>query len=319
MDMSSDRFPRRAPGEEAETLPETLLIRAAMEQATDGAPALPDLVSAAVLQGRGRRTRARAAIGAGVTGVVALGVFGAVLPLWGVGGGTEPTGTWSTASSSTGISPSPVRTSTPSPLPTGVASRAPTGAASRAPERVDPVPGAPSMTGLPGPERARQEEFRQRAAMLLGELLPREFGPVRPVPLTVSRYQGGTDGNVFPVVLSVRPEGEGTARPEPTCRDRPDRSLRCKRATLPGGIEAQAVTTVTPSKHSRPLTGTTVRFTYGHSTVALSVDGDRTTNVSPPVTADQLLAVAGSSGFLELVKHADDNPIEAKESAERVD
>lgn len=314
MDMSSDRFPRREPGEEAETL----LIRAAMEQATDGAPALPDLVSAAVLQGRGRRTRARAAIGAGVTGVVALGVFGAVLPLWGGSGGTEPTGTWSTASRSTGISPSPVPTSTPSPLPTGVASRAPTGAASRAPERVGPPPGETPMADLPGAERARQEEFRQRAALLLGELLPREFGPVQPVALTVSRYQGRTGGNVFPLVLSVRPEDEGAALPEPTCRDSPDRNRHCKRATLPGGIEAQAVTEVTLSKRSQSLTGTGVRFTYGHSTVALSVDGDRTTMVSPPVTADQLLAVAGSSRFLELVKHADENPMETKETAERV-
>ncbi|MFD0023619.1 hypothetical protein [Streptomyces sp. NPDC058382] len=315
--MSSDRFPRRAPDEEAETL----LIRAAMEQATDGAPAVPDLVPDALVQGRSRRARARAAIGAGVTGVVAVGVLGALLPLWSGGGQTEPAGTWSAAARSTGVPPSPRPSDPPSHRPGTTASSAPTDTPAPARVHIEPSPGQSSMADLPDAERARQEDFQEETSAVLGELLPREFGPVRPVDLAVSRYQGGTDGEVFPVVLSVRRRGTpGGAVPyESPCRDDPDKKLRCRRATLPGGIKAQAVTAVSHTRRSRSIHNTVVRFSFGDSTVMLSVDGDTATMVSAPVTVQQLLAVAGDGRFLDLVEYADTHPMETKESAERAD
>ncbi|MEU8627658.1 hypothetical protein [Streptomyces sp. NPDC048669] len=302
--MSSDRFPGRAPDKGAAEAAEAeiLLIRAAMEQATDGAPTPPDLVPAALVQGRRRRTRARAAIGAAVTGVVTLGVLGVVLPMWGGSGGTEPARTWSAASQRTSIAPSPAPTDTPQPPPV----------------HVEPSRGQSSMADLPAAERARQEEFQQRVALLLGELLP-QVGPVHPVDLAVSRYQAGRDGNVFPVVFSVRAEsGRSVAPQEGPCPNYPDRKLRCKRAMLPGGIEAHAATVVTGPNGSPAPTSTVVRFMYGDSTVVLSVDGDEATREPSPVTADQLLAVAGSPRFLKLVKSAAEHPMESKEYADRV-
>lgn len=312
MDMSSDRFPGRAPDKGAAEAAEAeiLLIRAAMEQATDGAPALPDLVPAALVQGHRRRTRARAAIGAAVTGVVALGVLGAVLPMWGGSGGTEPARTWSAASQRTSIAPSPMPTNAPSPVSTDTPQPPSV--------HVEPSPGQSSMADLPAAERARQEEFQRHVALLLGELLP-QVGPVHPVDLTVSQYQAERGGNVFPVVFSVRTESDRSVAPqEGPCRNHPDRKLRCKRAVLPGGIEAHAVTVVTDPEGSPASTSTIVRFTYGDSTVALSVDGDEDTREPSPVTADQLLAVAGNPRFLNLVKYAAQHPMESKEYADRV-
>ncbi|WRZ13569.1 hypothetical protein OG892_23750 [Streptomyces sp. NBC_00341] len=342
MDMSSDRFPGRAAEEGAEAAPEaevaeTLLIRAAMEQATDGAPTLPDLVPAALVQGHRRRTRARATIGAVVTGVVALGALGAVLPLWnGNGsGGTEPARTWSAASRPTGIAPTPapenVPTNAPTDVPSPVSSDAPSGAASApappvstvAPEpstvHIQPSPGQSSMADLPAAERKRQQRFQRLAALVLGELLPRKVGPVHPVDLAVSQYQAGVGSEIYPVVLSVRPGSDRSVAPqEAPCRQYPGGLLRCKRAMLPGGIEAQAVTSAAGPDGSPAAASTLVRFTYGDSAVVLSVGGDDGTGGPSPVTADQLLAVAGDSRFLELVKYAAAHPMESKEYADRV-
>uniref|UniRef100_A0AAU2W3G3 Uncharacterized protein n=1 Tax=Streptomyces sp. NBC_00008 TaxID=2903610 RepID=A0AAU2W3G3_9ACTN len=338
--MSSDRFPGRAVDEGAEAaaeaeVAETLLIRAAMEQATDGAPILPDLVPAALVQGRRRRTRARATIGAVVTGVVALGALGAVLPLWngnGSGnGGTEPARTWSAASQPTSIAPTPFPENPPTNAPSPVSSDAPSGASSApgspvptdAPEpstvHIEPSPGQSSMADLPAVERKRQQEFQRHVAVLLGDLLPRKVGPVHPVDLGVSQYRAGVGSEIYPVVLSVRPgSGRSVAPQEAPCPQHPDGLPRCERAVLPGGIEAQAVTSVTGPDGSPAATRTLVRFTYGDSAVVLSVGGDDGTGGPSPVTADQLLAVAGDSRFLELVKYAAAHPMESKEYADRV-
>ncbi|MFI6898568.1 hypothetical protein ACIBM4_31085 [Streptomyces sp. NPDC050256] len=301
--MFTDRSPGRGPDPEADDL----LIRAAMEQAAEGAPALPDLVHVALVQGRRRRNRARAAVGAGVTGVVALGVFGAVVSMWSPDGGTQPAQTWSAASQTTTVSPppSPDTTAAPRPVPT--------------PVHIEPTPGETSMADLPPAERARQEEFQQQAAALLDELLPGRLGTVRPVDLAVNRYQAGRDGNTYPLVFSVRPRGApGGATPaDPPCRDIPSKGLRCRTATLPGGITVRNVTTAEEAKESPTVTDVELRFSYGFSTVRLSVGGDHSSMVSAPVTVDQLVAVARDSKFLKLVKYADGHPMEDKEHSVR--
>lgn len=287
------------------------LVRVAMERAAEGAPPLPDLVPAAVAQGRSRRTRARAAAGAGVTAVVALGVFGATLPLWGAdeGGAVRPARSWSAAARATEATP-PTVTEAPR--------------ADRSPVHVEPSPGESSMADLPAAERARQESFQQKVARLLDELLPRGFGTVRPVDLAVSRYQAAEDRSTFPVVLSVRPRGDAGEGPEPlACRDNPVKGFQCKQATLPGGLKARAITAAVGSsgaqgaRRSQTVTGVDVTFHYRDSAVRLSVTGDDSTMVSAPVSADELLAVAADARFLELVAYADSHPMEEKEGAIR--
>lgn len=303
MDMFTDRSPGRGPGPEADDL----LIRAAMEQAADGAPALPDLVPVALVQGRRRRNRARAAVGAGVTGVVALGVFGAVVSTWSPDGRTQPAQTWSAASQSTTVSPPPPPAATATPQ------------AVRTPVHIEPTPGESSMADLPAAERTRQEQFQQQAAALLDELLPGRLGTVRPVDLAVDRYQAGRDGNTFPVVFSVRPKAApgGAVPADPPCRDIPSKGLRCRSVMLPGGITFRTVTAVGDAKESYAITSVDLRFGYGDSTVRLSVGGDDTTMVSAPVNADQLVTAASDSKFLELVKYADRHPMEDKEHSVR--
>ncbi|TXS37411.1 hypothetical protein [Streptomyces sp. OR43] len=302
MDMFTDRSPGRGPDPEADDL----LIRAAMEQAADGAPALPDLVPVALVQGRRRRNRARAAVGAGVTGVVALGVFGAAVSLWSPQGRTQPAQTWSAASQTTTVSPppSPAATAAPQAVP--------------APVHIEPTPGETSMADLPPAERARQKQFQQQAAALLDELLPRQLGPVRPVDLAVNRYQAGRDGNTFPIVFSVRPKAApGGAPADPPCRDIPSKGLRCAAAVLPGGIKARVTTAEGNARGTQTITGVSLGFVYRDSVVRISVDGDDSSMVSAPVTADQLVAAARDSRLLELVGYADGHPMEDKERTVR--
>ncbi|MFF4093095.1 hypothetical protein ACFYYY_04390 [Streptomyces sp. NPDC001834] len=320
-----DMFPESAPQESEERL-----IREAMAEAAEGAPAPPDLVPAALAVGRRRRTRARAAIGGGMVGVVALGVLGATLPSWGTGAGPGEGGSQLAAPPVPGTGHG-----TSSPAPTGAASGSPTPNPSRTapasgspmptpshtgptrtPIHVQPPPGESSMADLPAPERGRQEEFQQQAAAVLDELLPAAFGTVRPVDLAVSRYQAGSRGHVFPVVFSVRPTGGPSGAPsggvaqEPPCQDAPVVKYRCEQVTLVDGITARAVTAAGNSKGGKDVVDVSVHFTFKSSAVVLSVDGDDSASVSAPVTADQLLRVARDDRFLRLVRYAEAFPME---------
>ncbi|MGW2083907.1 hypothetical protein [Streptomyces sp. NPDC001880] len=302
-----DMFPESAPQET-----EDRLIREAMAEAAEGAPPLPDLVPVALAMGRRRRTRARAAIGGGVVGVVALGVFGATLPSWGTGAGagedTAQVGAASTVPSMSHGAPSPVPTRpTPGiPMPTPSFT-----GPSRTPVHIEPAPGESSMVGLSAPERERQEEFQQQAAAVLDELLPPAFGTVRPVDLAVSRYQGGSGGHVFPVVFSVRP----TDGPRKPCPYGPKTKYRCEEAALRDGIAARVVTATRTVKGGKDIVGVSIDFTFEDSTVVLSADADDSAEVSAPVTADQLLHVARDARFLRLVRYAESFPMEPKEES----
>ncbi|MFJ9678080.1 hypothetical protein ACIRP2_08495 [Streptomyces sp. NPDC101194] len=308
-----DMFPQSAPQET-----EDRLIREAMAEAAEGAPPLPDLVPVALAMGRRRRIRARAAIGGGMVGVVALGVFGATLPSWGTGAGsgdgTAQVGAPSPVPSPSYATPSPVRTAPtpgfPEPIPSYTG---PT----RTPAHVEPTPGESSMADLPAPERGRQEKFQQQAAAVLDELLPAAFGTVRPVDLTVSRYQGGSGGHVFPVVFSVRPTAGPSDSPQKPCPYDPEKEkkYRCEQVTLLDGIVARAVTTTDSSKGRKHVVGVDISFVYRDSTVVLSADGDDSAAVSAPVTADQLLHVARDDRFLRLVRYAEAFPMEPKQES----
>ncbi|MEW2124467.1 hypothetical protein AB0891_12190 [Streptomyces sp. NPDC007259] len=286
-------FTHTAPGGEPRREDQEPLIRAAMEQATEGAPPLPDLVPVALVQGRRRRVRTRAAIGAGVTAVAALGVFAVALPMG--GGGAEPRRNVSVASP-------------PTAAP----------GATRPPVHIEPSPGGSSMADLPQDERSRQTVFQNEAAGVLEGLLPRALGPVRPVDLAVSRYQGGSDGLVFPLVFSVRPQAGPGADAGPPCTSVPEKHLRCREATLPDGITVRTVNTAAgPEKEAKTITDTTLFFERGHSIVTLTAGGDADAMVPAPVTTDQLLAVVRDARFLELVDYADAHPMEPQNQAVR--
>ncbi|WP_314251886.1 hypothetical protein [Streptomyces sp. DSM 40907] len=257
-----------------------MLVRDAMDRATAELPATADLVGPARAQGLRRRARVRAAIGGAVLAVTGLGLAGAfVLPDDGGGrGATGATGVIDVAA--------PPASSGPPP-----------------PVHLEPSPGESSMADLPPAERARQENFQNQAVGVLQQLLPPSVGTVQRIDLNVRHYQGTKDGKTFRIIFSVRPFEPGTA-PQ-ACRN--IRGTVCSKATLPGGIEANAWTSPI---NSGTVTESRVWFRYGASDVSLAVNPHDASNTSAPVTAQQLLDLAKSPAFLDLVKAADRDPVE---------
>ncbi|MER6256993.1 hypothetical protein ABT224_37230 [Streptomyces sp. NPDC001584] len=255
-----------------------VLVRDAMDRATAELPATADLVGPARAQGLRRRARVRAAIGGAVLAVAGLGLAGAfVLP----GGDDEgPTG-------STGVIDVAAPPASSGPPP---------------PVHLEPSPGESSMADLPPAERARLENFQNQAVGVLQQLLPPSVGTVQRIDLGVQHYQGTKDGKTFHIVFSVRPFEPGTA-PQ-ACRE--IKGTVCSKTTLPGGIEANAWTSPV---NSDTVTESRVWFRYGASNVSLAVSPHDASNTSAPVTAQQLLDLAKSSAFLDLVKAADRNPV----------
>ncbi|MEU1538421.1 hypothetical protein ABZ461_09900 [Actinacidiphila glaucinigra] len=265
-----------------------LLVRDAMERTLAELPSIHDLVPAAVTQGRRRRARTRVAVAAGVACAVAAVVFGSV---------TLPAG-----SGRTTVRPAASGTPAPRESPEPY----------RTPVHIEPTSDdEETMADLPPSERQRREDFQQQAAALLDKLLPEAVGLIRPVDFEVRRYEGQTkDGKVFPIIFSVRPSGERSA-PKP-CPDDPGalKGGSCERATLPGGIEAASYRLFV---NSAETTGTTVYFSYGDSDVELAVYPDDDAAVSAPVTNKELLAVVGDSRFLDLVRYADESPMQERQ------
>jgi hypothetical protein len=272
-----------------------LLVRDAMERTVAELRPVGDLVPAAISQGRRRRARARLATAASVAAVAGAAVFASVTLLSGGSGDT-------TVRPAASRTPAPYETPDPDQEPEPY----------RTPVHIEPSDDEEAMADLPPAERDRQERFQQRAAVVLDELLPDAVGLIRPVDLEVRRYQGEReDGKVFTVIFSVRPSGDGSG--PKSCPDDPDalKGGTCQRATLPGGIEAVAYRLPSDSPET---TATTVSFSYGDSEVRLAVSPDADATVSAPVTSEQLLAAAGDSRLLDLVRHADENPMQQKQT-----
>ncbi|MFD7910652.1 hypothetical protein ACFV30_07960 [Streptomyces sp. NPDC059752] len=253
-----------------------LLVRDAMDRATAELPALTDLAGPARAQGLRRRARVRAGIGGAVVAVAALSVAGA-LALPGDDGARSSTG-------STGVAAAP-------------------GVVAQPPVHIDPTPGETSMADLPPAERARQEDFQNRAVAALQGLLPEAVGTVQRTDLTVSLYRGTKDGRTFDVVFSVRPSDTAAER----CRE--IKGTVCTTGTLPDGTEVDASTSPVDSG---AVTASRVWFRYGTSNVSLTVHPHEPSNTSAPVTGAQLLELAKAPVFLDLVKTADQHPMEAK-------
>ncbi|MFD9002035.1 hypothetical protein ACFV0T_13845 [Streptomyces sp. NPDC059582] len=273
-----------------------LLVRDAMESAVAELPSLHDLVPAAVTQGRRRRARARLAIAAGIACAAGAVVFGSLT--LSVGGSAH-----TTVRPATSGTPSPHESPEPDHTPEPY----------RTPVHIDPTSDDErSMANLPPTEQKRRAQFQQQAAVLLDKLLPDSVGLIRPVDLYVSHYQGETtDGKVFTIIFSVRPIGD-SPDPEP-CPSAAlaDKGGSCEQAMLPGGIKATSLRVFTDSPETM---ATSVRFRYGHSDIGLTVNPDVNAKASAPVTSDELLAAVGDSRFLDLVRYADEHPMQKKQT-----
>lgn len=274
--------------------PNALLVRDAMERTVAELPPVHDLLPAAVVKGRRRRMRTRLVIAAGIVGVAGAVAGTLTLPAGGDGGTVAR----------------PAASGPPGPREVP----APEREQHRTPVHIEPTSDdEPSMADLPPAERERQEKFQQRAAVLLDELLPEAVGLIRPVDIGVRQYQGETDdGKLFPVIFSVQPSRDGSGQKPCPAKPGALKGGTCERATLPGGIEAISYRLVSDSPET---TATMVYFSYGDSDVGLTVDPDVDAPASAPVTSKELLAAVGDSRFLDLVRYADENPMQKRQTS----
>ncbi|MFH9265875.1 hypothetical protein ACH4KN_16680 [Streptomyces sp. NPDC017546] len=290
------------------------LFRDALHRTAGPLSLQPDLVPDAVREGRRRRARARAFAVAGtfvaVTAVtLGLAVLGPWLWAGPDAGPATPAGPSVSPHTPT---PSPQRTEPRPDMPSPTSTPVPTGTAPVPPAPPFATPATPSASvpSGPGPEAAqRLEDFRQQVAGALDALLPAWIGTVLPVGDDARSYQGRRGSVVHAVRLSVRPEPGGAA---PACRDVPAKGLTCEGLTLDDGTPARV--------HRQPAEGRTgtevsLRYRYGRSAVALSVSPTPSGAGGARVTAGDLVRVAQSPLFRELIAYADEKPVERSGAA----
>ncbi|MFI1654037.1 hypothetical protein ACH4ZU_03730 [Streptomyces sp. NPDC020472] len=250
------------------------MLRRAMDRTTQELPPLPDLAPVAVRLGRRRRARTRLTVAGGVFGTVTAAALGlSLLP------GADP-----------GVA---MPAAPPAAFPS----------AYHTPVQVRPTPGQEPPEKLSDAESARRAQFQQQVSALLDELLPASVEDVRPVAGEVSSYRITAGGGTFPVKLSVRP-AEGERLQE--CRNRPPK-VTCEKADLGGGRTAQVYAVAV---NRTDTLGAMVVTRYGRSNALLSVDPSD--SASAPVTPDQLLAVVRDARFTDLLKYADEYPVQKK-------
>ncbi|MFJ6804620.1 hypothetical protein ACIQRK_01025 [Streptomyces anulatus] len=268
----------------------------------------PDLVPDAVREGHRRRARTRAFAVAGTFVAVTAVTLGlAVLGPWLLAGRdtgpAAPSLSLPAPTPTTSASPSPQRTEPRPDMPSPTSTPVPTesGAVPATPPLSTPSPSVPP--GL-GPEEAqRLEDFRQQAAGALDALLPASIGTVLPVGDGPESYQGRRGSIVHSVRLTVRPEPGGAA---PACRDIPEKGRTCENVILDDGTPARVYR---QPAEGRTGTEVSVRYRSGRSTVALSVSPAPSGAGGAPVTAGDLVRVAQSPRFRELIAYADENPV----------
>ncbi|MGW7092393.1 hypothetical protein [Streptomyces sp. NPDC054874] len=284
------------------------LFRDALHRTVGPLSLQPDLVPDAVREGRRRRARTRAFAVAGTFVAVTAVTLGlAVLGPWLLAGpDSGPTGPAAPAGPSLFLpapTPSPQRTEPRPDMPSPTSTPVPTESAAVPATPPLATPSASAPPGL-GPEEAqRLDEFRQQVAGTLDALLPASIGTVLPVGEDPESYQGRRGSVVRAVRLSVRPEPGSAA---PACRDIPEKGLTCEDLALDDGTPARVY-----RQPAEGRTGTEVSLQYrsGRSTVALSVSPAPSGAGGAPVTAGDLVRVAQSLRFRELIAYADENPV----------
>ncbi|WP_217223819.1 hypothetical protein [Streptomyces anulatus] len=281
------------------------LFRDALHRTVGPLSLQPDLVPDAVREGHRRRARSRAFAVAGTFVAVTAVTLGlAVLGPWLLAGpDTGPAAPAGPSLSLPAATPSPLRTEPRPDMPSPTSTPVPTESAAVPATPPLSSPSASVPSGL-GPEEAqRLEDFRQQVAGALDTLLPASVGTVLPVGDGPESYQGRRGGIVHSVRLSVRPEPGGAA---PACRDIPEKGLTCEDLTLDDGTPARVY-----RQPAEGRTGTEVSLQYrsGRSAVALSVSPAPSGAGGAPVTAGDLVRVAQSLRFRELIAYADEHPV----------
>ncbi|WP_052852289.1 hypothetical protein [Streptomyces avicenniae] len=297
-------------------------LREAMGRAVGDLEAAPTLLPTALVLGPRRRARVLMAKAGGAVAATA-----AVVALVAVAAGPRLTGQDGTdvaadpppVASPPGSEPVETRTSTPSPTDATPDSSAtsPGGAVPRYPvvpgvagEPGEPgAPGAPGGAAMPPAERARVDEYRQRAAHALELALPTEVGAIQIVQSPVSAYQGRTqDGLTFPLVFSVRARSGDQGAEESAVTCLPDEAAdACRVDTLPGG-ESVALRGLTAE--ARRTGGASATFRVGGSEVLLAARPDAATGTPSPVGPDELLRLAAAPLATELFQEADAAPLD---------
>ncbi|GLW68492.1 hypothetical protein Kpho02_07910 [Kitasatospora phosalacinea] len=278
--------------QDQEQVPGALFVRGAMGRVTDGLAEPVGLTAGAVRRGRRRRLRARLAVGGAAVCTAALAAAGlALLPQpSGGGAGSAP------------LQMAAAPTASPRAFPTTTV--APT--ASPDPSRSVPV--------VPEAERLRIEDFRQRSAAVLQDLLPPEVGAVSLLSDRVSDYLGRSAQGDLLLRFSVRPHSDA-GPPSTLCADTPIgqevqvKGSTCKRVQLADGRTGTAWTGL----DSDGRTSTSVVFRLGNSDVDLSVGPyahGGGTPVSSPLTVDQVVAFAQQPRVTALLDEGDLHPVE---------
>ncbi|WP_033217313.1 hypothetical protein [Kitasatospora phosalacinea] len=272
-----------------------LFVRGEMSRITDALAEPVGLTARAVREGRRRRLRSRLAIGGAAVCTAALAATGlAFLPAPASGsGGTGPAPLQMAAGA--GASPRVFPTTTVAPTASP-----------------DPSQSAPAV---PEAERLRIEDFRQRSAAVLQDLLPAEIGEVSLLSDHVSDYLGKTAQGDLLLRFSVRPHVDSGA-PDGSCSNSPIgqevqvKSSTCKRIQLTDSVTA--ITWAALDGDGR--TSTSVSFRLGNSDVDLSVNPYSRGAGGPassPLTVDQIVAFAEQPRVVALLDEGDLHPVEA--------
>ncbi|WAL73061.1 hypothetical protein OU787_17035 [Kitasatospora sp. YST-16] len=278
--------------QEQEGAPGALFVREAMGRATEELAEPPGLTAGAVREGRRRRLRARLAVGGAAVCTAALAATGlAALPGTGGGSGGDagPAPLQMAAAPAAGPRVFPTTTVVPTASP-------------------DPSASGPAV---PEAERLRIEDFRQRSANVLHDLLPAEVGSISLLSDHVSDYLGESPRGDLLLRLSVRPH-TGGGPPDGPCTNTPvGQEVRVKTSVCKRVRVTDTVTGTTwRAVDGDGLTTTSVSFRLGSSDVYVGIMPYGKNRLSSPVPVDQVVAFAQQPRVMALLDEGDRHPVE---------
>ncbi|MEH0419108.1 hypothetical protein [Streptomyces sp. B21-083] len=161
------------------------------------------------------------------------------------------------------------------------------------PSATPPSPSPASTVPVPVASDMSETARRMRMAKALTRALGQLIGTVSVDDKGL--FAGRVGGHTFPVTLRVEPGSDALV----VCPDPPETAMTCRTAWLSGRIEARVVVAGGALWGGQSVS---VSYLYADSTVELTVGPDTDARVSPPVSADQLVAAAGTPALLSEVK-----------------
>ncbi|MGW4806042.1 hypothetical protein [Kitasatospora sp. NPDC004272] len=275
--------------QEKEQAPGALFVRGAMARVTDELAEPVGLTAGAVREGRRRRLRARLAVGGAVVCTAALAVTGLAFLPGPTGGGAGPAPLQMAAAPTASPQVFPTTTVVPTASPDA----------------------SQSVPVVPEAERQRIEDFRQRSANVLHDLLPTEIGSISLLSDQVSDYLAQSPQGDLLLRLSVRPHSDGAPSDGP-CENTPIgqevqvKTSTCKRVQVTGTITG----TTWRSVDSDGLTSISVSFRLGNSDAYVGIMPYGQHRSSSPVPVDQVVAFAQQPRVMALLDEGDQHPVE---------